>query len=128
MNIKLIKVKFGNCAGSALAHIYGPERKTMYDRRPYLAVHLTYVLKRDPPESATDHPNTIILPIEGEMPFLRVDILLDPPRYSECEYKWPDATEIRDDLAQAISKIVSAAMQLYGPGYEREVYANTVAL
>ena len=130
MNIKMIEVKFGNCGGSALAHLYGPAQTTMFDRRPYIAVHLSFTLHRHRPDSdsAFAHPNLVILPMEGEMPFLRIEFLLDPPLYADCAFKWPDAKEIGNELTQAIGKIVAVAVQLYGPGYGREVYANSVAL
>ncbi len=128
MNIKLIEVRFGNSAGSAFAHLYGPERTTMFDRRPYIGVHVSFTLHREQPDFPSDHPHLVILPIEGELPFLRMDFLFDPPHYSDSSFSWPNLTAIRDELTGAMAKIVSAAVQLYGPGYGREVYANSVAL
>lgn len=128
MNIKLLEVRFGTGGGSALAHLYGQERISMFDRRPYVAVHITFTHHSILPDSACAHPNQVILPRKGERPHLRINFLLDPPMYANGVFDWPEPGEIMGGLTQAIELIVSAAVQLYGPDYDREVYANTVAL
>jgi|JI10StandDraft_1071094.scaffolds.fasta_scaffold311565_2 hypothetical protein len=128
MRLKLIELKFGYCGGSALAHVYGPERASIFDSRPYLAVHISFTLHRDRPDSDRTSQDLLVLPIDAVTPFLCIGFLSDPPMHTDRDLSWPHPSEYRTKLAHAIAKMVTAALQIDGADHSGEAHADTVAL
>lgn len=128
MNLELTQFNFGRGGGSALAHVYGSERPSIFDRRPYLAVHLSFTLHRDPPDSDRATRDLVVLKIDAGAPFLCIGFLSDPPMHVDRDLSWPHPSEYRGKLAQAIAKMVTIAVKLNGLDDSADAHANSSVL
>jgi len=111
MKLKVIQLNFGYGGGSASACIYGPEPADVFARRPQLAIHINFSLHRDRPDFESATQDLVTLPIATATPFLCVGFLSDPPMHTDRDLSWPQPSEYRHKLTQAIAKMVSVAIQ-----------------
>lgn len=111
MKLKVIQLNFGYDGGSASACLYGPEPASAFDRRPHLAIHMNFTLHRDPPHFDCATQDLVVLPPGIPTPYLCVGFLSDPPMFADHNLSWPQPSEYRNKLAQAIAKMVTVAIQ-----------------
>lgn len=117
MKLRVVQLNFGYGGGSASAYIYGPEPTDVFAPRPHLAIHISFTLHRDRPDSVCTTQDLVVLPIDSATPFMCVGFLSDPPMHTDRDLNWPRPSEYRNRLTQAIAKMVSVALQTSDADY-----------
>jgi len=111
MKLKVIQLNFGYRGGSATAYVYGPDPGCAFERRPHLAVHISFTLHRAQPEFDRATQDLVVLPAGTLTPFLFVGFLSDPPMFADRALSWPSPGEYRNKLTHAIAKMVAVAVE-----------------
>lgn len=111
MKLKVIQLNFGYRGGSATAYIYGPDPACTFERRPHLAVHVSFTLHHHQPEVDLSTQDLVVLPADTLTPFLLVGFLSDPPMFADRDLSWPHPSEYRNKLTDAIARMVTVAIR-----------------
>jgi len=79
MKPNVTQLNFVYLGGSATAKIYGPTPANAFDRRPHLAIHISFTVHSDRPNFEQATQDLVSLPVATATPYLRVEFLSDSP-------------------------------------------------
>ena len=110
MKLTIIQFNYGvGGSGIAHAHLSSDPPASAFDRQPYLAIEVGFIVCQDKPGSILDSQELVALPEYGPATFLIATFVSVKPVNAPAGQIWPDHSEFRQKLAKMIGNMVCTA-------------------